>query len=104
MARKRRRPRSSSSDRSANDAARLKVSRIRVALERDPVDVDELRALARSRGGLVYDALRRKAWPKLLGLNRLDARDADFRASIPREHRDRAENGDGRGRLAGAED
>ncbi|XP_062986017.1 TBC1 domain family member 20-like isoform X1 [Elgaria multicarinata webbii] len=39
------------------------------ALTRDPVDVESLRGAAFSQGGLLTDEVRRKVWPKLLGVN-----------------------------------
>ena len=45
-----------------------KVAVISRALSSDPVDVATLRQLAISRGGLVNDELRKKAWPKLLNV------------------------------------
>ncbi|KAJ6661521.1 hypothetical protein lerEdw1_014431 [Lerista edwardsae] len=42
---------------------------IHQALLRDPVDVESLRAAALSQGGLLADEIRRKVWPKLLGVN-----------------------------------
>uniref|UniRef100_A0A670J1V6 TBC1 domain family member 20 n=1 Tax=Podarcis muralis TaxID=64176 RepID=A0A670J1V6_PODMU len=42
---------------------------IHQALTRDPVDVESLRAAALSQGGLLTDEIRRKVWPKLLGVN-----------------------------------
>ncbi|XP_060099023.1 TBC1 domain family member 20-like [Heteronotia binoei] len=42
---------------------------IHQALTRDPVDVERLRAAALSPGGLLTDEIRRKVWPKLLGVN-----------------------------------
>nr|XP_034980359.1 TBC1 domain family member 20-like [Zootoca vivipara] len=42
---------------------------IHQALTRDPVDVEGLRVAALSQGGLLTDEIRRKVWPKLLGVN-----------------------------------
>ncbi|XP_066479650.1 TBC1 domain family member 20-like isoform X2 [Tiliqua scincoides] len=42
---------------------------IHQALLKDPVDVESLRAAALSQGGLLTDEVRRKVWPKLLGVN-----------------------------------
>ncbi|KAL8181448.1 UNVERIFIED_CONTAM: hypothetical protein K2H54_002187, partial [Gekko kuhli] len=42
---------------------------IHQALTRDPVDVESLQAAALSPGGLLTDEIRRKVWPKLLGVN-----------------------------------
>ena len=42
---------------------------IRKALNADPVDIASLRQLAISRGGLINDELRLRAWPKLLNVN-----------------------------------
>ncbi|XP_077209639.1 TBC1 domain family member 20-like isoform X2 [Paroedura picta] len=50
----------------AKQEKRLRIHR---ALARDPVDVAVLRAEALSPGGLLTDELRRKVWPKLLGVN-----------------------------------
>ncbi|KAK2067559.1 hypothetical protein P8C59_001292 [Phyllachora maydis] len=44
-------------------------------------DLDQLRALAQSRGGLLSDRLRRQAWPVLLGLPPSLAHDTDSGAS-----------------------
>ncbi|XP_013395671.1 TBC1 domain family member 20 isoform X2 [Lingula anatina] len=46
-----------------------KVAAIKKTLKSDPVDVDRLRQLAISRGGLINDELRRQCWPKLLNVN-----------------------------------
>ncbi|XP_021917586.1 TBC1 domain family member 20 isoform X3 [Zootermopsis nevadensis] len=48
---------------------REKCRQIEAALAEDPVDTLKLKKLALSEGGLVNDALRRKVWPKLLGLD-----------------------------------
>lgn len=42
---------------------------IHQALSRDPVDVESLQAAALGQGGLLTDEIRRKVWPKLLGVN-----------------------------------
>uniref|UniRef100_A0A8D2IYD0 TBC1 domain family member 20 n=1 Tax=Varanus komodoensis TaxID=61221 RepID=A0A8D2IYD0_VARKO len=47
-------------------ACRLQIHR---ALTRDPVDVGSLREAALGLGGLLTDEIRRKVWPKLLGVN-----------------------------------
>ena len=54
-----------------------KASAINQALFADPVDLDALRELALSPGGLLRSELRARAWPKLLELDRYDARYAD---------------------------
>ena len=46
-----------------------KERRIEEALHSDPVDIDALRKLSLSLGGLLYRHLRRKVWPKLVGVN-----------------------------------
>ena len=46
-----------------------KERRIEEALDSDPVDLSTLRELAVSLGGLVSQQLRKKAWPKLVGVN-----------------------------------
>lgn len=48
---------------------REKEHRIRRALFCDPVDLTALQELALSYGGLLDQYLRKKAWPKLLGIN-----------------------------------
>ncbi|XP_023714729.1 TBC1 domain family member 20 isoform X2 [Cryptotermes secundus] len=48
---------------------REKCSEIEAALSEDPVDALKLKTLALSEGGLVNDALRRRVWPQLLGLD-----------------------------------
>lgn len=35
----------------------------------DPVDIETLKTAAASKGGLLTDEVRRKAWPKLLNIN-----------------------------------
>nr|XP_008100945.1 PREDICTED: TBC1 domain family member 20 [Anolis carolinensis] len=42
---------------------------IQQALLKDPIDLEGLRQAAFSRGGLLTDEIRRKVWPKLLGVN-----------------------------------
>ena len=39
------------------------------ALKADPVDISLLRELAVTNGGFLCNSLRRKVWPKLLGVN-----------------------------------
>ncbi|XP_022107528.1 TBC1 domain family member 20-like isoform X1 [Acanthaster planci] len=51
---------------------RVKLATIHKALIADPVDVAMLRKLAISKGGLLTDDVRRKAWPKLLNVNLFD--------------------------------
>ena len=48
---------------------REKERRIHRALSRDPVDLSTLRELASSLGGLLNEHLRRKVWPKLVGVS-----------------------------------
>lgn len=45
---------------------------IGAALSSDPVDLCLLKRLASSKGGLLCKELRKKAWPKLLGVNIYD--------------------------------
>lgn len=52
-----------------SSVTREKCHQIEAALSEDPVDALELKKLALSEGGLVKDALRRRVWPKLLGLD-----------------------------------
>ncbi|XP_071785081.1 TBC1 domain family member 20-like isoform X2 [Asterias amurensis] len=51
---------------------KVKLATIHKALTADPVDVAALRKLAISKGGLLTDDVRRKAWPKLLNVNLFD--------------------------------
>ncbi|KAJ8041605.1 TBC1 domain family member 20 [Holothuria leucospilota] len=51
---------------------RDKLVAIYQALRSDPVDVAALRKFAISKGGLLTDEIRRKAWPKLLNVNMFD--------------------------------
>ncbi|XP_018431408.1 PREDICTED: TBC1 domain family member 20-like [Nanorana parkeri] len=46
-----------------------KVLRIHKALTSDPIDMDTLREVAVSDGGLFSQEIRRKVWPKLLNIN-----------------------------------
>lgn len=46
-----------------------KIRKINEALNCDPVDVELLRFLATTKGGLITDDIRRRAWPKLLNIN-----------------------------------
>lgn len=39
------------------------------ALDASPVDLEQLRALALRPGGFLTDDLRRRAWPRLLGVD-----------------------------------
>ena len=48
---------------------RQKVRAINRALFTDPFDITTLKQLAISRGGLLSDELRCKAWPKLLQID-----------------------------------
>ena len=48
---------------------RQKISAIRRVLNAEAVDIDTLRQLAISRGGLLSDELRLQAWPKLLSVD-----------------------------------
>ncbi|GAB6026888.1 hypothetical protein CHUAL_013533 [Chamberlinius hualienensis] len=51
------------------EARQIKEALINDAISRDPPDLDALRELATSKGGLLTDELRRKVWPKLLNLD-----------------------------------
>ncbi|XP_071448441.1 uncharacterized protein [Hetaerina americana] len=54
---------------SSNNAYyKAKLSKIQAALN-EPIDRELLRCLARSEGGLLNDAIRRKVWPELLDMN-----------------------------------
>ncbi|XP_046553511.1 TBC1 domain family member 20-like [Haliotis rubra] len=66
---------------------RNKTSEIQKALFKDPADVARLRQLSISRGGLISDELRKKAWPKLLGVNVQDI-DAKPSQEVLTAHRD----------------
>ena len=46
-----------------------KILAIRRVLNAESVDIDTLRQLAISRGGLLSDELRLQAWPKLLSVD-----------------------------------
>ena len=48
---------------------RVKIDSIKKAINKEKVDVTTLKQLAISRGGLINDELRKKAWPELLGAN-----------------------------------
>ncbi|XP_041454437.1 TBC1 domain family member 20-like [Lytechinus variegatus] len=69
-----------------DSAKKVKLAAIYAALNSDPVDVAGLRKLAISRGGLLTDEIRRKAWPKLLNVNVFDP-PPKLKMSIE-EHRD----------------
>ncbi|KAK2725138.1 TBC1 domain family member 20-like [Artemia franciscana] len=45
-----------------------KAEKIKKALRENPVNLDYLRNAARSEGGLLTDEIRRKVWPRLVGL------------------------------------
>lgn len=47
----------------------VKAQRIMDSLSSDPVDVTSLRHEAATKGGLLCNELRKKVWPKLLGIN-----------------------------------
>ena len=47
----------------------VKAKRILNSLSSDPVDVTSLRHEAATKGGLLCNELRKKVWPKLLGIN-----------------------------------
>ena len=49
-----------------------KLREVQEALERDPVDIGTIRKHAISNGGLVSNELRKKAWPKMLGVSVCD--------------------------------
>ncbi|KAF6722817.1 TBC1 domain family member 20 [Oryzias melastigma] len=49
-----------------------KLADIHRALIRDPVDIQTLRRVSVTRGGLLNNELRRKVWPKLLNINVFD--------------------------------
>lgn len=49
---------------------RIKERHINAALEADPVDIAVLRREAVCNGGLLSTEIRRKVWPKLVGVNR----------------------------------
>ncbi|CAG2053556.1 unnamed protein product [Timema podura] len=46
-----------------------KILEIELILSKKPLDVIKLKQLAASEGGLINDDIRRKVWPKLLGLD-----------------------------------
>ena len=46
-----------------------KERRIEKALTSDPIDLSTLRQLSQSLGGLLNQHLRKKVWPKLVGVN-----------------------------------
>nr|CAD7199421.1 unnamed protein product [Timema douglasi] len=46
-----------------------KILEIELILSKKPLDVTKLKQLAASEGGLINDDIRRKVWPKLLGLD-----------------------------------
>ena len=48
---------------------REKLKQISEALSSDPVDVSALRHHAISMGGLIHSHVRRKTWPKLVGVS-----------------------------------
>lgn len=48
---------------------REKQRRIEEALRSDPVDLSSLKELSLSNGGLLSAQIRKKVWPKLLGVN-----------------------------------
>jgi len=50
-------------------SVRQKISAIRRACNCDPVDIDTLKQLAISRGGLLNNEIRKKVYPKLLEFN-----------------------------------
>ncbi|XP_051827260.1 TBC1 domain family member 20-like isoform X2 [Antechinus flavipes] len=66
---------------------RQKLLQIHEALSQDPVDVELLRKAAQSRGGLLSDQVRRKVWPRLLGLSPYDLPRHPGRSSL-QDHRD----------------
>ena len=49
-----------------------KLKAVQEALERDPVDIETVRRHAISNGGLVSNELRKKAWPKMVGVSVYD--------------------------------
>lgn len=49
-----------------------KLKEVGDALERDPVDIETVRKHAVSNGGLVSSELRKKAWPKMVGVSVYD--------------------------------
>ncbi|XP_003727013.1 TBC1 domain family member 20 [Strongylocentrotus purpuratus] len=65
-------PTAAKSPQGPESAKKAKLTAIYAALNSDPVDVAALRKLAISRGGLLTDEIRRKAWPKLLNVNVFD--------------------------------
>lgn len=46
-----------------------KIQHICSALTSDPLNIELLRHEAKSNGGLLCNELRKRAWPKLLGVN-----------------------------------
>ena len=49
-----------------------KLREVQEALERDPVDIETIRKHAISNGGLVNNEMRKKAWPKMVGVSVCD--------------------------------
>lgn len=68
---------------------REKELQIDQALQSTPVDVDSLRRHAVSIGGLFHADIRRRVWPKLVGVNMYNIRPYE---GVPlTEHKDRAQ-------------
>ena len=62
-----------------------KVAAINAALYSDPVDLDALRELALTDGGLLSSDLRVRAWPKLLeARSRIPSCSPSRRHTLPR--------------------
>lgn len=66
-----------------------KLKKVQEALERDPVDIETIREHAVSNGGLVSNELRKKAWPKMVGVSIYDVAPYDDTALAT--HKDRAQ-------------
>ena len=68
---------------------RQKVLQVQQALNSDPVDIEALRKHAVSHGGLMRAHVRKKAWPKLVGVNVYDIE--PYKGPPLSIHKDRAQ-------------
>ena len=62
---------------------------VQQALNSDPVDIEALRKHAVSHGGLMRAHVRKKAWPKLVGVNVYDIE--PYKGPPLSIHKDRAQ-------------
>eukprot|EP00239_Pterosperma_sp_CCMP1384_P003814 CAMPEP_0197855212 /NCGR_PEP_ID=MMETSP1438-20131217/26176_1 /TAXON_ID=1461541 /ORGANISM="Pterosperma sp., Strain CCMP1384" /LENGTH=117 /DNA_ID=CAMNT_0043470231 /DNA_START=24 /DNA_END=374 /DNA_ORIENTATION=- len=63
------------------------IHELKTLVKQDPVDIEKLRSIAREQG-LASNKVRKKVWPKLLGVNPHASNAAKYRAQAVKGHND----------------